>query len=66
MFVNNIGKNIALLDKTAKNDILSNISRFIIFRVKKLKMARNVTPTFSEGCNKYLENCRQSNLKYDP
>jgi len=31
--------------------------------VKKLKMARGVTLTFEEGCNKYLENCRQRNLR---
>ena len=31
--------------------------------MKKLKMARGVTPTFEEGCNKYLENCRQRNLR---
>jgi len=31
--------------------------------VKKLKMARGVTLTFQEGCNKYLENCRQRNLR---
>ena len=30
--------------------------------MKKLKMARGVTLTFEEGCNRYLENCRQSNL----
>ena len=33
------------------------------FNVKKLKMARGVTLTFEEGCNKYLENCRQRNLR---
>jgi hypothetical protein len=26
-------------------------------------MARGVTLTFEEDCNKYLENCRQRNLK---
>ena len=26
-------------------------------------MARGVTLTFEEGCNKYLENCRQRNLR---
>ena len=31
--------------------------------MKKLKMARSVTLTFEEGCNKYLENCRQRNLR---
>ena len=31
--------------------------------MKKLKMARGVSFTFSEGCNKYLENCRQRNLR---
>ena len=30
--------------------------------MKKLKMARGVTLTFEEGCNKYLENCRQRKL----
>ena len=34
-----------------------------IFNVKKLKMSRTVTLTFEEGCNKYLENCRQRNLR---
>ena len=34
-----------------------------IFRVKKIKMARGVTLTFEEGCNKYLENCRQRNSR---
>ena len=29
----------------------------------KIKMARGVTLTFDEGCKKYLENCRQRNLK---
>ena len=33
--------------------------------MKKLKMARGVSFTFSEGCNKYLENCRQRNLRED-
>ena len=27
--------------------------------MKKLKMAKGTTMTFEEGCNKYLENCRQ-------
>ena len=31
--------------------------------MKKLKMARGVTLTFEKGCNKYLENCRQRNLR---
>ena len=31
--------------------------------MKKLKMARGTTLTFEEGCNKYLENCRQRNLR---
>ena len=31
--------------------------------MKKLKMARGVTLTLEEGCNKYLENCRQRNLR---
>ena len=31
--------------------------------MKKIKMTRGVTLTFEEGCNKYLENCRQRNLK---
>ena len=31
--------------------------------MKNLKMARSVTLTFEEGCNKYLENCRQRNLR---
>ena len=26
-------------------------------------MARGVTLTFEEGCNKHLENCRQRNLR---
>ena len=29
------------------------------FSMKKLKMARGVSFTFEEGCNKYLENCHQ-------
>ena len=32
--------------------------------MKKLKMARGVTLTFEEGCNKYLENCRQSYVQF--
>ena len=31
--------------------------------MKKLKMARGIALTFEEGCNKYLENCRQRNLR---
>ena len=31
--------------------------------MKKLKMSRTITLTFEEGCNKYLENCRQRNLR---
>ena len=31
--------------------------------MKKLKMARGTLLTFEEGRNKYLENCRQSNLR---
>jgi len=31
--------------------------------MKKLKMARGVTLTFEEGCEKYLEYCRQRNLR---
>ena len=31
--------------------------------MKKLKMSRGVTLTFEEGCDKYLENCRQRNLR---
>ena len=31
--------------------------------VKKIKMSRGITLTFEEGCNKYLENCRQRNLR---
>ena len=33
--------------------------------MKKIKMARGVTLTFEEGCNKYLGNCRQRNLRED-
>ena len=29
----------------------------------KIKMSRGVTLTFEEGCRKYLENCRQRNLR---
>ena len=31
--------------------------------MKKIKMSRCVKLTFEEGCNKYLENCRQRNLR---
>ena len=31
------------------------------FAMQKIKMVRGVTLTFEEGCNKYLENCRQRN-----
>ena len=31
--------------------------------MQKIKMARETTQTFEEGCNKYLENCRQRNLR---
>ena len=31
--------------------------------MKKLKMTRRITLTFEKGCNKYLENCRQRNLR---
>ncbi|MBO5050829.1 MAG: phage integrase SAM-like domain-containing protein [Clostridia bacterium] len=31
--------------------------------MKKIRMARGVRLTFEEGCNKYLENCRQRNLR---
>ncbi len=31
--------------------------------MKKLKMAKGIMLTFEEGCNKYLENCRQRNLR---
>ena len=33
------------------------------FKVKKIKMARGTTMTFEEGCNKYLDNCRQRDLR---
>ena len=29
--------------------------------MKKLKMAKSVTLSFEEGCNKYLENCEELN-----
>ena len=31
--------------------------------MKKLKMARDVTLTFEDGCNKYLDNSRARNLR---
>ena len=31
--------------------------------MQKIKMVKGVTLTFEEGCNKYLENCRQRNLR---
>jgi len=31
--------------------------------MKKLKMAKGTILTFEEGCNKYLEYCRQRNLR---
>ena len=31
--------------------------------MKKIKMMRGTTLTFEEGCNKYLEYCRQRNLR---
>ena len=31
--------------------------------MQKIKMARGTTLTFEEGCNKYMENCRQRNLR---
>ena len=31
--------------------------------MQKIKMSRGVTLTFEEGCKKYLENCRQRNLR---
>lgn len=31
--------------------------------MKKIKMSRGITLTFEEGGNKYLENCRQRNLR---
>ena len=31
--------------------------------MQKIKMSRGMTLTFEEGCNKYLENCRQRNLR---
>jgi len=34
-----------------------------VFTMKKLKMTSGVMLTFEEGCNKYLEYCRQRNLR---
>lgn len=31
--------------------------------MKKLKMVKGTELTFEEGCNKYLEYCRQRNLR---
>ena len=31
--------------------------------MQKIKMARGVTLTFEEGCNKYSKNCLQRNLR---
>ena len=31
--------------------------------MQKIKMSRGVSLTFEEGCRKYLENCRQRNLR---
>ena len=31
--------------------------------MKKLKMVKGTELTFEEGCDKYLENCRQRNLR---
>ena len=33
------------------------------FTMKKLKMSKRIMLTFEEGCNKYLEYCRQRNLR---
>ena len=33
--------------------------------MQKIKMSRGTLLTFEEGCNKYLENCRQRNLRDD-
>jgi hypothetical protein len=33
------------------------------FSMQKIKMSRGTLLTFEEGCNKYLENCRQRNLR---
>ena len=34
-----------------------------VFTMQKLKMKTTKTLTFEEGCNKYLEYCRQRNLR---
>ena len=34
-----------------------------VFGMKKMKMTVSDTVTFEEGCNKYLDNCRQRNLR---
>lgn len=34
-----------------------------VFTMQKLKMKTTKTFTFEEGCNKYLEYCRQRNLR---
>ena len=31
--------------------------------MQKIKMSRGVTLTFEKGCKRYLENCRQRNLR---
>ena len=31
--------------------------------MQKIKMSRGVTLTFEDGCKRYLENCRQRNLR---
>ncbi len=31
--------------------------------MKKLQMSKTETITFEEGCNKYLDDCRQRNLR---
>ena len=33
--------------------------------MQKIKMSRGTLLTFEEGCNKYLQNCRQRNLRED-
>jgi len=33
--------------------------------MRKLRMNQNDFITFEEGCNKYLDNCRQRNLRKD-
>jgi hypothetical protein len=34
-----------------------------VFGMKKMKISREKSLSFEEGCNKYLENCRQRNLR---